>query len=524
MLHQTSYTVALRLPPHMRPPMCLQYIVMAAAAATSETYRHLSEPYYQRARVYAETDELKGQGETFTTVEHVQSWCLISAYECHVYAMFTRASTSLCRAVRIAQMLQLHQLDMQHPEQVHIGLPPPRNITEAEERRRTWWVVFLADRYLTSTTGWPSLVDERHVRTELPASEESFSTGILERPFNLSEGLRALEEGRGHEISSLAVRILAANELLHTLDHSSRSHHSHIGGMSNVEERQYWQRHREIDGSLKALTSCLPERLHLSQNPRSLDAILVHVSTNMAMIQLHRTALGHTQRQPQDLELTSGSQAHLLPAADNIVAVFRAAGDGVGSAIRNPILSFAAYMAASVFLENHLHAVSHGIGHPTTHSRAQQSKDSLDFLAQILVFFGKNSPLVRANAFQLASDMQRTGYDASMMITVMNQLVTFGGSASQILRTGSKSLPMFFCPALTTVHKPLDASTLDRSMDSPPDVYDSSNLSMMSSITSFVPWPSTVSHSDTLSRLQAGSSSGQFSQFSGRASLSFSGK
>lgn len=101
-----------RLPPHMRPPTCLEYIAMAAAAATSEAYRHLSDAYYQRARVYAEADELKGRGEAFTTVAHVQSWCLISAYKCHVYALFTRASTSLCRAVRIAQMLKLHQLDM----------------------------------------------------------------------------------------------------------------------------------------------------------------------------------------------------------------------------------------------------------------------------------------------------------------------------------------------------------------------------------------------------------------------------
>jgi hypothetical protein len=32
---------------------------MASAAATADTYRHLAEPLYQRARVYAEADELK---------------------------------------------------------------------------------------------------------------------------------------------------------------------------------------------------------------------------------------------------------------------------------------------------------------------------------------------------------------------------------------------------------------------------------------------------------------------------------
>ena len=59
MLHQATYTASIRLPPHMRPPMCLQYIVMASGSATSDIYRHLAGPFYQRARVYAEADELK---------------------------------------------------------------------------------------------------------------------------------------------------------------------------------------------------------------------------------------------------------------------------------------------------------------------------------------------------------------------------------------------------------------------------------------------------------------------------------
>lgn len=38
--------------------MCLQYIIMALAAATTEMFRHLSTPFYQRARAYAESDEM----------------------------------------------------------------------------------------------------------------------------------------------------------------------------------------------------------------------------------------------------------------------------------------------------------------------------------------------------------------------------------------------------------------------------------------------------------------------------------
>ncbi|KAB5543150.1 hypothetical protein GE09DRAFT_968709 [Coniochaeta sp. 2T2.1] len=515
MLHQATYTAGLRLPPHMRPVMCLQYIVMASAAATSDKHRHLSEPFYRRARVYAEADELKGQGEISTTVGHAQAWCLISAYECHVYALFTRASTSLCRGVRIAQMLRLHQLDAQIPEAMQLGLPPPKNQVEAEERRRTWWVVFLADRFLTSITGWPSLIDESHIRTKLPASEEAFASGTDEATVPLSKGLQDLRQDRESHVSPFAIRILAANELLHALDHGARQLQDDDPG--GIQDSVYWQRHKEIDENLGILTVYLPENLQIFRNPRSLDAILVHICTNMANIHLHRTALRLMQRHSLDDRLVARSQSRLLPAADGIVAVFRAAGDGVGTAIRNPLLSFAAYMASCVFLEDRLQG---GIASETyftmqeqDQSRQSQSEESLEFLANTLLSFARHSSLVRANAFQLATDMKRTGYDRSMMDRVMDQLVPEGGPQSEILQPGPKGLPMVFCPALISTMGTSHAVPGGLAIGS---VYhgggnrnhqiplgdDNVSEPYMSASRGFAPF-----------NLQAGSSSGLFSQF-----------
>ena len=222
----------------------------------------------------------------------------------------------------------------------------------------------------------------------------------------LSEGLNELEAGRGHQISPYAVRILAANELLHVLDHSSRQVSAEAP--EDAGNAPYWRRHRAIDRNLSTLTVCLPETLQLSQNARSLDAILVHVCTNMAIIQLHRGALGMMRRHSLPDYVVAQSQARLLPAADGILAVFHAAGDRVGTAIRNPLLSFAAYTAASVFLDDFQAA-------QVASARSRQSEDNLGFLARTLIFFGRGSPLVRAMAFQLAADMKRTGYDPSMM-------------------------------------------------------------------------------------------------------------
>jgi hypothetical protein len=65
MLHRARYTMSLQLPPHMRPPMCLQYIVMAWGAEMGKTHRHLALPLYQRARAYVAADENKVNRVTF---------------------------------------------------------------------------------------------------------------------------------------------------------------------------------------------------------------------------------------------------------------------------------------------------------------------------------------------------------------------------------------------------------------------------------------------------------------------------
>ena len=142
---------------------------------------------------------------------------------------------------------------------------------------------------------------------------------------------------------------------------------------------------------------------------RGLDGILVHTCTNMATMQLHRTAAGLVQQHSAVPFVSAGqSQDRVLPAAERVLHMFRAAGDGIKVAIRNPCLSLAAYMAASTFLE--ASQTSGPVGDET-----RRYEESLTFLARLLVFFGRTSPLTRAMAHQLALDMKQTGYDSSVM-------------------------------------------------------------------------------------------------------------
>jgi hypothetical protein len=163
-VHRPRFLAALNLAPHMRPPVCLRYIMFTLAAAASDKYEALQEHFYQRARKYAQMDEMKGHGESTITLAHCQTWILTCTYE-FKQMYFPRAWLSAGRAVRLAQMMQLHRLDGAGLD-VKQCLPPPKDWTEREERRRTFWMAFCVDRYASIGTGWPMTIDERDVSNE----------------------------------------------------------------------------------------------------------------------------------------------------------------------------------------------------------------------------------------------------------------------------------------------------------------------------------------------------------------------
>lgn len=164
-MHRPKYLAASNLAPNLRPPVYLQYIMWCHAASVSDKYYHLHGHFYQRARKYAELEEMKGLGENVLSLAYCQTWLFIATYESRML-YFPRAWLSTGKSARLALMLGLNRLDG-----VGLGvkqsLPPPKDWTEKEERRRAFWMVFCCDRYSSIGTSWPMLIDERDVRHTL---------------------------------------------------------------------------------------------------------------------------------------------------------------------------------------------------------------------------------------------------------------------------------------------------------------------------------------------------------------------
>jgi hypothetical protein len=160
-IHPPRYFAAMQLGPHARPPVALRYIMWSLAAAVSDKYENLRPHFYQRARKYAEMDEMKDHGEHIVSVAYCQTWLLISTHE-FKFMCLPRAWLSVGKAIRLVLMMGLHRLDGTGLD-VKLCIPPARDWTEKEERRRVFWMAFCADRYASTGTGWPMVIDERDV-------------------------------------------------------------------------------------------------------------------------------------------------------------------------------------------------------------------------------------------------------------------------------------------------------------------------------------------------------------------------
>jgi Fungal specific transcription factor domain len=171
----------------------------ALAATMTDLYSDRCEALYQSSRRHLEEDELKNPGFETISLAPAQTWTLIAIYELN-HGYFHRAWMSTSRAVRLIQMMRLHRLDgvtqVMDPMLRFVQAPP--DLTDAEERRRIFWLTYIMDRSSCISMGFPALIDERDVCCyslivlELEADMQCSDSHTIAR---FERFLRKLDEG-----------------------------------------------------------------------------------------------------------------------------------------------------------------------------------------------------------------------------------------------------------------------------------------------------------------------------------------
>ncbi|KAL6788086.1 hypothetical protein J3E68DRAFT_415971 [Trichoderma sp. SZMC 28012] len=336
-VHPGRYYEACYSEPSRRPPWCLQYAIWALGANGHSIYDSHALALYEKARKYAEEDEMKGQGEHFISVAHVQTWLLLATFESNTM-LFTRASVSLAKTTRLAQMMGLDRLDGAS-DGARVVLPPPASWCELEERRRVFWGAFAIDSHASLATGWSCLIDPNSIRTRLPASERAFSEGNEEIvPF-----LDEISKGGSYDdfASTLVTLQVYRNILQHILCQTQRE-------QVDTSPDSFWIRHYRLDDRLSRIISNLPISLVLPLNVTNMHAIQLNCNLRAAYICLHHAVI-ENQSGTLPPTVRQSSLDRLKTSATDIVNTLKLVPHSIVN-LKDHLSTMPLYLASTVYV------------------------------------------------------------------------------------------------------------------------------------------------------------------------------
>lgn len=143
---------------HMR---CLQRAMWTLAMCFSSQYESMREAAYRETRSILEDQEQGRNGESIKLAQ-AQAWLLITYYEL-LRSDYNRALLSAGRALRLVQLLRLHELDSPGMTGHVRQLPPAEQCISAEEHRRVFWYAYCLDRFIHVHSQLPLTLSESDV-------------------------------------------------------------------------------------------------------------------------------------------------------------------------------------------------------------------------------------------------------------------------------------------------------------------------------------------------------------------------
>lgn len=386
MIHKYRYLAAMDLAPNQRPPVCLRYAMWMLACSVSDKYSDLKDLFYQRARKYIEADYVKGFGEQIIRVAHTQTHILIASYELKMM-FFPRAWMSTGSAVRLAQMIGLHRLDGAGLD-VKQCLPPPRDWTEKEERRRTFWMAFCEDRYASIGTGWPMAIDEKDVMSNLPASDEAFDMSRPEQTMTLAEAMSPSGAAKLNAFGGIVLMAcLFGRNLIHL-------HRPDEGDNDHDLNGEFWKRHRAMDNILLNTSLCLPPPLKLPLGLQVPNVVYTNMCIHTSTICLHQAAIFKAEKNRLPASVSAESKVRCIAAANEIARIMRMVSH-LDLTTMNPFLSFCLYVSSRVFVQ-----------YLKSKPDDSQSADSLRFLLAAMNELKRRNPLTESFLVQLDVDLE----------------------------------------------------------------------------------------------------------------------
>jgi len=212
----------------------------------------------------------------------------------------------------------LHRLDGTGLD-VKECLPAPRDWTEREERRRTFWMSFCQDRYASIGTGWPMTYDERDILTDLPSSDDAFELSKPERTSSLADSMTPTGASKLSAFGSIVLMAcLFGRNLVHLHRPDSDDRDNDLNG-------EFWKRHRHMDGILLNTFLSMPAHLKLptTGTPPSANIVFANMNMHTSTICLHQAAIFKADKNHLPASISAESKGRCITAAGEIASIMR---------------------------------------------------------------------------------------------------------------------------------------------------------------------------------------------------------
>ena len=151
----------------------LSYAIAALAAFSTVEMRGLVDECYDQARNLLDICERQETGVSLQNINTLQTCVLLTLYE-FKRPNFARAWMTLGRSIRLAKLMGLDHADGRASAAaqwgVHAPVPVPTDPADIEERRRTFWLLYIFDAFASVRTN-SSPAFEKSVSYHLPCCD-----------------------------------------------------------------------------------------------------------------------------------------------------------------------------------------------------------------------------------------------------------------------------------------------------------------------------------------------------------------
>ncbi|CAH0023309.1 unnamed protein product [Clonostachys rhizophaga] len=306
--------------PDWPPILALSHAIALYATTVSQTHQHLQQRCYKAARKYIEMSEMDDNESSLANLSLFQALIFVIRYEITSQPL-TRAWMTLGRAIRLSKMLKLDKIDSYESKMtpvvdLEVRLPPPADAMELEERRRSFWSLYILESYASTRTGIScELGEAKSFQTRLPSPGPLDSSFVaIDMPY-LGE-VSAILPHALPPISPYTGCILMVELTLQCFQHATLR-------QAPSEGVSFWDNHYRLIKEFTQRASLL--KAHLDTNAVKTDPISfsLHMNLCAAEIYLHEAAMKEILLQQLPHSMASESKKCSTAAAFRIANAVR---------------------------------------------------------------------------------------------------------------------------------------------------------------------------------------------------------